>query len=154
MTHPLVDYVREISIRGDCTCGKCIDSPQNPIQPNGHTVDVYYFKVAVKPEADADTLKQLIIEHKGEFNDCDPLDGMDHSYIELGAWIGDQGTALTLMGLGQLLGLWQIITPNIFPIPKELKDMLAGQGFLSIIGPKGLEEEIAERKRKLGEENA
>ena len=41
------------------------------------------------------------------------------SYIELGAWIGDQGLALALMGLGSALGIWGIITPQTLGIEGE-----------------------------------
>lgn len=128
----LVDYVRTFAIRGACTCGKCCDSGPEPEkhQPNGHTADVYFFQVAAAPGADADTLRRFIAEHKGE---CNPLDRCEHSYIELGGWIGDQGLALMLMGLGTVLGLWKMLTPKLLPgLDKELMDMMAGQGMVSI----------------------
>lgn len=131
----LVEYVLEVAIRGECTCGRCCDSgpePENE-QPTGHTADVYFFQVSAKAEADGDTLRHLIGEHKGVHNECDPLDRHEHSYIELGGWIGDQGLALMLMGLGTVLGLWRMLTPKILPgLDKELMDTMAGRGMVSI----------------------
>ena len=130
----LMDYVHAHAVRGACTCGRCIDGPQNPgdHQPNGHTADVYFFDVAAQDEPKVADLQTCIANHKGEFRDCDPLDGKEHSYIELGAWLGDQGAALMLMGLGALLGLWEVATPKMIPgLDKPLMDMMAGQGFVS-----------------------
>lgn len=131
----LTDYVRAFSIRGACTCGKCCDSGPEPEkhQPNNHTADVYFFQVAAEPEADAETLRRLIGDHKGEFGKCNPLDRCEHSYIELGGWIGDQGLALMLMGLRTILGLWRMLTPKMLPgLDKDLMDRMAWQGMVSI----------------------
>lgn len=131
----LVEYVHACAIRGACTCGRCCDSGPEPEkhQPNGHTADVYFFQVAATQDADADTLCRLIGEHKGTFNECDPLDRCEHSYIELGGWIGDQSLALMLMGLGTVLGLWRMLTPKMLPgLDKGLMDQMAGQGMVSI----------------------
>ena len=73
--------------------------------------DVIFFGVNATPEADADTLTDLIKQHQGEFNSVDLFDGIEHSYIEIGGWIGDQKAALTLIGLGSALGLWKLMTP-------------------------------------------
>ena len=131
----LGEYVRKFAIRGACTCGKCIDASPNPEkhQPNGPTADVYFFRVAAAPGVDANMLRRLIGEHKGNYGKCNPLDRCEHSYIELGGWIGDQGLALMLMGLGSILGIWKILTPKMLPgLDKELMDMMAGQGMVSI----------------------
>lgn len=133
----LPEYVNRFAQRGDCTCGKCCDAPENPEQPTGHTADVYFFKVAAKEGASKDDLLGAIKNWKGEFCQCDPLDGEEHSYIELGAWIGSQDLALQMMGLGAALGLWGLMTPKSLPgLPKELMDQMAGQGFLSIVPKK------------------
>lgn len=141
----LVDYVQAFATRGACTCGKCCDSGPEPEkhQPNGHTVDVYFFQVAAAPEADAGTLRQMIGKHKGVFGKCNPLDRCEHSYIELGDWIGDQSLALMFMGLGAALGLWQILTPKMLPgLDKTLMDEMAGRGLVSIAGmPTGVSDD-------------
>ncbi len=135
MMSTLPDYIEAFARRGACTCGRCIDAPDAPEkhQPNGHTADVYFFKVVAADGAKADDLQAAIQSHKGVFQDCDPLDGKEHSYIELGAWIGDQGAALTLMGLGTVLSLWELITPKcLHGLDKPLMDLMAGQGLVTI----------------------
>jgi hypothetical protein len=112
MMKELIDYVTNYAIRGDCTCGKCLDAPSNPKQPTEHAVDMIFFKVAAINGANADKLKELIaVNKKGEFCDIDLFDGNEHNYMEIGGWIGDQGIALMLMGLGTILGLWDLLTP-------------------------------------------
>lgn len=140
----LVKFVMEHAIRGACTCGKCSDAPANPeqLQPEtpkapNHTADMIFFKVAAKPNTDADVLRTLIKENKaGAFCDCDLFDGNEHNYIELGGWIGDQGLALQLMGLGTVLGLWNLLSPlTMLPgmnLPEHVIKAMAGQGMLAI----------------------
>lgn len=70
----------------------------------------------------------------GEFTDI----SRDHfqgglSYIELGAWIGDQGRAIKLMGLGKALGLWDLATPALLGIQGEMAKDLLGRGMFFII---------------------
>ena len=100
-------------------------------------VDVFMFRVAVAPDAKADDLRAAIKSHKGEFCECDPLDGKEHNYIELGGWIGDQGTALKLIGMGDHLGLWKSFTPRTMLGPvendDELAQQMAGMGFVGIL---------------------
>lgn len=131
----LSEYVRNHTARGACQCGQCIDGVSNPQehQPTGHTSDLFFFKVAKHGEPDAKTLRELITKHHGEWGECNPLDGKEHNYMELGGWIGDQGLAMQFMGLGELLGLWRVMTPNALPIPDELKQQMAGMGMISIL---------------------
>lgn len=127
----LIDYVRDMAERGQCRCGRCVDGGEK--QPEGHTADVYFFDVAAKEEANEETLRDLIGSHRGEFAEVNLFDGKEHSYIEVGGWIGDQGAALMLMGLGAVLGLWKLLTPNMLPmLPKDLMDQMAGRGMVSI----------------------
>ena len=148
MIEALVEYVIAHSERGDCACGKCFDAPANPKQPIGHTANVHFFRVAKKGEPTAEQLRELIVASRhGEFADVDPLDGQEHSYIELGGWIGDQGLALSLMGLGQLVGLWKIRTPwSMLALSdgnaadRTLADQLAGAGYVTVQAPATTEE--------------
>lgn len=139
----LVDYVMEYAERGACQCGKCIDAPEKPDehQPAGHTADMIFFKVAVKPGADAETLKNLVKENvDGEFENVDMFDGGEHGYMEVGGWIGDQGTALTLMGMGTVLGLWKLLTPVTMLKMKSDDPMcrqMAGMGMVAVQASKG-----------------
>lgn len=127
----LGSYVVKHSKRGQCRCGRCIDGGQE--QPSGHTSDVYFFEVAANDYIpDGTELTRLIKEHEGAFNEINLFDGKEHGYIELGGWVGDQGVALQLMGLGEILGLWKLMTPKMLPLPKELQDKLAGMGMVTI----------------------
>ena len=97
-------------------------------------VDMVFFKVSAKNNPEETKLRQLIEDNiKGEVVDLDPWDGKEHSYLEVGGWIGDQGLALTLMGLGSILGLWKLMTPKMLPLPDELVMQMAGKGMISII---------------------
>ena len=133
----LIKYIVEHTIRGACMCGECIDAPINPekCQPKGHTADVHFFKVALVNNPSKDGLLNLIKNHKGEFNDIDLFDGGEHNYLEIGGFIGDQGLALTLMGMGELLGIWKLMTPNsLMPLlSDDVKSQMAGMGMISII---------------------
>lgn len=56
------------------------------------------------------------------------------SYIEVGAAIGDQGAAFQLFALGEVLGLWKVITPATLGFTgPEARDM-AGRGLVMISG--------------------
>ena len=58
------------------------------------------------------------------------------SYIEVGAEIGDQGAAFRLFALGEVLGLWKIITPEALGFKEPEADILAGSGMVTIDGYK------------------
>jgi hypothetical protein len=98
-------------------------------------VQLIFLDVVVSETADADTLRKLVRAHKGEHLEVDVFDGQEHSYIELGAWLGSQHYALALMGLGTHLGLWNLLSPRtMLPgmlTPEQEQDM-AGRGLLSV----------------------
>jgi hypothetical protein len=125
-------YVYEHTRRGECQCGGCIDKGDSP-DPVGHTINLGFFKVSAE-EGDAETFTRLSKAHHGEHCEVDPFDGTDHSYLELGAWIGDQGLAMQYMGLGVLLGIFKLIDPSALGISRSdpLYMQMLGQGFLSI----------------------
>lgn len=132
----LREYVTAHTMRGDCTCGRCIDGKEHPEQPSGHTADMVFFKVAAKDNPDAEKLRELVSGSvEGDFGNVDLFDGAEHNYMELGGWIGDQGLALTLMGLGSLLGLWKLLTPiSIFKLKADnpLCQQMAGLGMVVV----------------------
>ena|SRR3990167_8084804 len=138
----LAEYVFENCIRGTCMCGKCPDVPAKKFQPDGHTADVQFFKVALKnsrlTDVDKDVIKknfiQFIKSHKGIYSEIDLFDGNEHNFIEIGRWIGNQGVALELMGMGELLGIWKVATPNrLAPdFSEETRNMLAQAGYILI----------------------
>lgn len=128
----LAKYVSDHTERGECKCGKCIDVGDRP-DPTGHTVDMVFFKVAFKDEPTLEEFKRLTAESKhGDYAEVDPLDGKEHNYIELGAWIGDQGLAMLYMALGVHLGAFELFSPALLGLsgPKALP--FAGVGMLSI----------------------
>ena len=137
-TNGLIEYINEHTTRGPCTCGRCIDAPHNPReqQPIGHTSDVVFFKVSLKNKPDLLVFKKLIKNHNSEFCDIDLFDHKEHNYLEIGAWVGDQGVALTLMGMGELLGVWKLLTPVSLGMSGEFAEKMAGAGMISIRSPK------------------
>jgi len=130
----LCQYVREHVERGECKCGRCSDVGNKP-DPASHTADLIFFQTALRGQPTRDQFERLTREHRSEFGDgCDPLDGLEHSYLELGSWIGDQGMALEYMGLGHLLGVFDLLTPRtMFPgVEDEVALELAGRGYLMV----------------------
>jgi hypothetical protein len=128
----LNEYVLYHTERGECQCGKCIDKGSKS-DPIGHTVDIFSFKLTTRNNPTVFEFINLIKTHKGVHCDCDPLDGKEHSYIELGAWIGDQVIALRFMGLGTLLEVFKLITPKtIKGLPDDLMRQMAGVGFITV----------------------
>lgn len=97
--------------------------------------DVIFFGVRKAPGATAEALKAAMASHTGEFCVVDPLDGKEHNFLELGAWIGDQGAALDLIGLGAALGMWELLTPKTVMgdmFPHDLAMKLAGLGMVAM----------------------
>lgn len=128
----LADYVMDHTDRGECQCGQCIDKGDKP-DPVGHTVDVQFFKVAVVNDPTPEDLIKVAKEQKGEFGDCDPLDGKEHGYIELGGWLGSQDLALRFMALGTSLGVFTLFTPKMLKgLPTDLQQMMAGRGMVTV----------------------
>lgn len=130
----LIDYVQKYAIRGECQCGKCFDVKEGPEINPAHSADMMFFKVHAAPGADKARLEELV--HSSVYADVNVMDGNEHSYLELGGWIGDQGLALQLMGLGNLLGLWDLLTPRTMlgdlGLPEASLMAMAGQGLLTI----------------------
>jgi hypothetical protein len=129
----LADYVVRHTERGECKCGKCIDVGTKP-DPQGHTANMVFFKVAIKGEPSKDEFIRLTREHKGFYAVVNPLDGQEHGFIELGGWIGDQGLAIQYMALGSLLGVFELLTPhNVLHVPEgdPMAVQLAGAGLLT-----------------------
>ena len=125
----LYEFIEAHTERGSCRCGRCADTPDVEAQPEGHTVDLTFFKLGLKGEPDVQRFKELVA----------PLllpRAEETSYITLGAEVGDQGTALRLIGLGHLLGVWQALTPDtLMPfLAEDLKQQMAGMGMVSIKG--------------------
>jgi hypothetical protein len=92
-----------------------------------------FFKVSAKNSPKASVLREMIANARdGAFCNLDPLDGEEHSYLQVGGWIGDQGMALMFMGLGEILGLWKVVQPKLLGLPDDLAMQLAGAGMVCI----------------------
>lgn len=132
ITEPMLfQFTLDNAVRGACTCGQCLDAPNKPEekQPGGHTVDLTFFKVAARDPDLGPELKRLV---EAEFPKY--LDGQEHNYIEVGGDVGDQGIALMLIGLGDVLGVWKALSPAILipDMPPELQQQLAGSGMVAL----------------------
>lgn len=128
----LITYVRTHTARGECQCGRCIDKGDTP-DPVGHTVDMTFFKVAMIGTPDANRFRALTAANEaGAFCGLNPLDGLPHNYIEIGAWIGDQGLAMQYMALGALLNVCKLVSPAMLPVSPELQQRMLDAGFLFI----------------------
>lgn len=122
----LVEYVRQHTERGECQCGRCIDKGPDR-EPTGHSVDVHFFWVQAKNDPKKEDFLRLL---EAGYPDMGRLRG-GPSFIEIGAAIGDQGDALKLIGLGELVGMWKVITPKVLGVMAEADaNMLAGRGFV------------------------
>lgn len=129
----LIDLVVQHTLRGECRCGRCIDVIGRP-DPDGHTTDLVFFKVARKGDLSIAEFREASAAHQGEFNEVDVFDGAEHGYMELGGWIGDQGLALQYMGLGVLLGVFKLFTPKMLMpwLDDETEMQIAGRGFVTV----------------------
>lgn len=147
----LAEYIVEYCIKGswECTCGKCIDiDSDDNVQNSGRkygtkTADVQLFKVTFRNLCDISKIEKDIIKenfiqlikcHEGVNKDIDILDGREHGFIEIGKWIGDRNMALMLMGMGELLDMWEVITPNrvASEFSEETRKMLVDAGCILI----------------------
>lgn len=97
--------------------------------------DVIFFGVRKTAHATIDGLRAAISAHVGVFCEVDLFDGDDHNFIELGGWVGDQGAALRMIGLGAALGMWKLLTPVTmlgFEPNDPIVTHMAGLGYVSM----------------------
>lgn len=100
-------------------------------KPDLVSVDMHFLVIGVdnaKAEARRDDFVEILNEWPN-----DELDG-GPSYMTVGGTIGDQGAAFQMFALGQVLGLWQVITPETVGMTGEKADQLAGSGFIMMSG--------------------
>lgn len=126
----LAEFIIKYGVRGACCCGRCADAQPNPEQHQPlaeHSVDLTFFRVTAAEGATAEELRAAIEQEQPQY-----LDGREHSYLEIGGDLGDQGAALTLIGLGHVLGVWRALAPEtIAPfLPDETKKKMAGIGMV------------------------
>jgi hypothetical protein len=121
----LIEYIVAHTARGECQCGKCFDKRSDRPAPE-HSVNVHFFWVSA---VDGPTKEGLLALLQREYPDMDRLK-RGPSYIEIGGAIGDQALALRLIGLGGLVKLWPVITPELLGIAEPEASELAGGGFV------------------------
>lgn len=95
-------------------------------------VDCHFITVGVD-KSKAEQYRNEFIALLKEYPQPERLAG-GPSYIEVGAEIGDQGAAFQLFALGQVLGLWSVITPEKIGITGPQARELAGSGFVMMSG--------------------
>lgn len=108
----------------------------NAVSKAGEKGNILFFQVAPLYTMEADELRKQIAGHHSEFGDIDLFDGEQHSYVELGAWVGDQECALRLMGAGEVLGLWDVLEPRRLGASEKQAREMAGMGLVCIIAPR------------------
>lgn len=124
----LYDYVIGHVEKTTCQCGRCeCESKGN--EELKDSVNLTFFKVKTINEPTYEEFKKLIEDSFPHW-----LDGQEHSYIEVGADVNDQGIGLMIIGLGHLLGFWQALSPDTMmpTMPDDLKMNLAEQGFVAL----------------------
>ncbi len=96
----------------------------------GETVNLTFFKVGLNGNPDRAKFRQLV-----QTLGLAPKGVKERGYIELAGNIGDRGYTLRLMGLGHLLGEWQVLSPDIVTadLSITLKLLLARRGYVTII---------------------
>jgi hypothetical protein len=107
------------------TVQMCLD-PQEEITQSSKKINVHFFEVAVQ-----DNIAPILAEDLAVYlSDLCTEDFLRKgpSYIELGAVLGDQRLALTVMAVGEALRLWEVITPAKLGVIGVPGDQMAGQG--------------------------
>ena len=94
--------------------------------------DLHFIMVGVD-KAKAEHYKDELIAILQTYPQPERLAG-GPSYIEVGGEIRDQGAAFQLFGLGKVLGLWDIITPEKLGITGPEANQMAGMGFVMMSG--------------------
>lgn len=117
-----------IAVRGECTCGQC---------KNGeHTADLVFMKVSIdKWSSNAQFRKLVSVEYPKLLN------SKVKSLREVTEIVGDQEFALIMMGVGKLLGIWELKTPDDLVTKSQRLDQkqrvqLAQSGHLTIHVPR------------------
>lgn len=128
----LNEYIFSHTERGECQCGQCCDKGPDRDAPE-HSSNVHFFWVSAKNNPTKEGLQELL---EAEYPSLDRLNG-GPSYIEMGAELGDQGAALLLIGLGDILDLWNAVTPAKLGMEGSMAEQMAGNGFI-MAGPNNI----------------
>ncbi len=126
----IADYIDKHTGR---LCASCAEKETK--EPNAKTANLVFFKMAAVGDPKAEDLRELVKKYESPYGPIDLFDGNEHSYLEIGGLFGDQGLALRIMGLGHILGLWQLLTPRSIlgpTLPADLEERMAGVGYITI----------------------
>lgn len=107
----------------------------DPSTEHMRLVDCHFVMVAVNPEM-AESHRQDFIELLEEFPDHKKLHE-GPSYKHVASVVGDDMTALRVFGLGQTLGLWDVLLPDQLGVDPELVDEAADLGAIVTTGYRG-----------------
>jgi hypothetical protein len=95
-------------------------------------VDCHYVTVGVN-ERQAQVDREEFVELLESFPDSKRMqDGP--SYKHVASVVGDEMTAFRVFGLGQALGLWDVLLPSQFGFPEYLVDEAAELGLIVTTG--------------------
>lgn len=121
--------IKDYGIRGACCCGSCVDAPDTPQEHQPEGVNLTFFRVGVRGGLTAEEFKKTVEAEFPHF-----FNGQEHSYLQVGGDIGDQGMALTLIGMGHQLGVWKALSPDtLLPsLPEAIKKQMAGSGMVAL----------------------
>ncbi|MDU8350741.1 hypothetical protein RYA05_02415 [Pseudomonas syringae pv. actinidiae] len=96
--------------------------------------DLAFFHVRAGSGANASDFRALL-DDEAASRGLNLFDHDEHSFIQIGAVLGDQGFALRVMGLGASLGMWQLLTPkSVLGIDNRSPDgaQIAGMGMVTV----------------------
>lgn len=114
-------------------------TPSDDPTHESQIVSVHFFDVRVNKNG-AEAIRSKLVEALNEWPETDQFgntpgrlqDGL--SYISIGSAVGSQELALQLMGVGEVCGLWAVITPATLRIEGAEAEDLAGRGFVMCDG--------------------
>ncbi len=120
----------------ECTWPTAVDADNLP--EGVQVVSVHFFSLAVdksKAHANKHRLEDLLREYPSEAwgHPLHPL-REGPSYIEVGGAVDSQDRALRMFAIGEVMGLWTVVTPERLGIEGEEARDLAGGGFVMIDG--------------------
>jgi hypothetical protein len=115
--------------------GVCVERNRMAFIPEtaGHKrVDCYVFRMDVSQAALEEfqpTFRSILASYPDQLRlEAGP------SYTEVGAALGDQSAAIVLFGLGELYGLWKVVTPLSLGYTEPRAAQMAAGGGIMITG--------------------
>ena len=100
--------------------------------PQLESVDVHFMTIGVDAEK-AKTHRDEIVRLLAEYPAKDRL-AQGPSYIEVGGVLGSQDLAFQLFAVGDVLGFWNVITPETLGFSGSEGREMAGRGLVMISG--------------------